>query len=174
MTIPVRRQVTTSQLSHLLLQTVIEPGAGEAQAVHALSEPLGVTPEELQVELLYTRAFAVELALQVGLGGSDVEDRLRDEYVASLRQVDEDAWEMMQERLETYRAFTEQAEGTTGLAGTMGGCFAAIFEQGPLTADLAHLGGRLFTALFDEISQLLTQIDLIDSEAESDQGQMPD
>jgi len=56
----------------------------------------------------------------------------------------------------------------------MGGCFAAIFEQGPLTADLAHLGGRLFTALFDEISQLLTQIDLIDSEAESDQGQMPD
>ena len=169
MTIPPRRQVTTSQLSRLLLQTVIEPGEGEAQAVDALSGPLGVTPEQIEVELLYTRAFAVELALQVGLGDRDMEDQLRDEYVASLRQTDEGAWEMMQERLETYRAFTEQADGTTGLAGTMGGCFAAIFEQGPLTANLAHLGGRLFTALFDEICQLLTQIDLIDSDAgESD------
>ena len=59
MTIPPRRQVTTSQLSRLLLQTVIEPGEGEAQAVDALSGPLGVTPEQIGVELLYTRAFAV-------------------------------------------------------------------------------------------------------------------
>ncbi len=158
--------MTVAQLSSLLLQTVTEPGDGERPATDALASQMHISSSQIQLELLHARAFAVDLALETGLGDSSTQLQLKERYTASLQNADEEAWELLHERLQTYHAFAEQADASTGLTGAIGGCFAALFEPGPLTPDLAHLGGRLFSALFDEISELLVQVEIVETDSD--------
>jgi len=164
LTIPPRRQASAIELGVLLRQIVVEPGAGEMEAVQSLAESIGVAPEIIQLELLHTRAFAVELALQISLSDDQVAMQLREQFAARIREGhhDSQASELLQQRLETFHAVIEDEHTTAGLAAAVGQCFAAHFAAGALAGDLAHLAGRLFAGLFDEVCDLLAEVELVE------------
>ena len=171
MKIPPKRQATAIELSAVLVQIVVVPGASEAEAVQSLAQELGVPAGMVQLELLYARAFAIDMAFKVSLGEGREADQLRAQYTARLRQADTDpeidAWALMQERLATYASVVD-AEDAADLASTVGRCFAMTFGQAaaPMAGDLVHLGGRLFVTLFEEVSALLTEVELVDAEGD--------
>ena len=171
MKIPSRRQATAIELSAVLVQIVVEPGAGEAEMVQSLAQELGVPAGMVQLEMLHARAFAIDMALKVSLGEGREADQLRDQYAARLRAADADpdvdAWDLMQDRLETYASVVD-AQDAADLASTVGRCFAGTFGQAaaPMAGDLMHLGSRLFGTLFEEVSALLAEIELIEVESD--------
>lgn len=169
---PPQRQATAIELSAVLFQAVVIPGAGEQEAAASVATALDVPTAHVQLELLHARAFAVEMALRVGLSDTPAAQQLREQYAARLReqsgQEQEAAWELLQERLGMYEAAVETA-AASGLATLVGNSFSRLFEPGPaagpaareMAGDLAHLGGRLFAALFEEVNGLLAEVELI-------------
>lgn len=159
-----RRQATAIELSAMLFQAVVVAGPGEREAAESLAQALGAPTAMVQLELLHVRAVAVEMALQVGLNDGPAATQLRAQYADRWREEETqdsaEAWELLQERLQDYAAAVEAADAS-GLEATVGRCFASLFGPNEMAGDLAHLGGRLFGALLKEVSDLLTEVELI-------------
>ena len=161
-----RRQATAIELSALLVECVCVPGPGEQQAVGLLATALNVGPEAIAEELLYLRAFAVDFAVLMSLGDTPAKDQILALYYEHWQRLDQEvegARAALEERLQAYAAVVgDVTPGQGGLARQLGIALAArINGEGQAPGELMVFGARLFAALYDEVRNLLTEIDIL-------------
>lgn len=162
-----RNQATPVELSALLVECVCVPGAGERAAVGQLAAALQVQPEAIAEELLYLRAFAVDFAVLMSLGDAPAKDQILSHYYQHWQRIDEEAEgarAALEERLQGYAAIVgEVAPGGGGLARQLGIGLAARIDvdAGDAAAELMIFGARLFAVLYDEVTSLLTEVDIL-------------
>jgi hypothetical protein len=162
-----RRQASPVELAALLVESVCVPGPGEDDAVRQLGKALSVPPERIAEELLYLRAFAVDFAVLMSLGDSPAKDQILSRYYAHWEGIDENAegtLAALEERLRDYASVVGDIEpGRGGLAQSLGTALAlrCQVEAGPAAGELMVFGARLFAVLYDEVTSLLTEVELI-------------
>ncbi|MFH1569321.1 MAG: hypothetical protein ABIL09_15100, partial [Gemmatimonadota bacterium] len=67
----------------------------------------------------------------------------------------------LEDRLQRYAETVAEAAGPDGLAGQVGRTFAACCDVGAGGDDLAMLGGAMFAALFEEVCDLLANLEIV-------------
>ena len=161
-----RNQATPVELSALLVECVCVPGAGEQEAVGQLAEALHVQPDTLAEELLYLRAFAVDFAVLMSLGDAPAKDHILSRYYEHWQRIDEEAEgarAALEERLQGYAAVVGEVAPGGGLARQLGIALAArvSVDAGDAAVELMVFGARLFAVLYDEVTSLLTEVDIL-------------
>ncbi len=162
-----RRQATAIELSALLVECVCVAGPGEPEAVSALAEALGVKPDVIAEELLYLRAFAVDFAVLMSLGDAPEKDQILACYYEHWERIEvaaEGTRATLEERLRDYAAVVGDVQpGSGGLGRGLGIALAArcAAPDGPAAAELIVFAARLFAVLYDEVTSMLTEIDIV-------------
>ncbi len=162
-----RKQASPVELAALLAESVCVPGEGEQEAVGELAAALQVNADVLAEELLYLRAFAVDFAVLMSLGDSPAKDQILSRYYEHWERIDAEAegtLEILEQRLLDYAAIVGDVErGHGGLARQLGIALAVRcdVEAGPAAGELMVFGGRLFAVLYEEVSAMLTEIDIL-------------
>lgn len=159
-----RRQATPVELAALLVESVCVPAAGEAEVVAHLAATLELPPEALGEELLYLRAFAVDFAVLMTLGDAPAKDQILSRYYAHWNRIDEQSGgtlAALEERLGDYAAAIGQAQGQAGLAAQVGRALAERCGLDPAPPQLAVLGARLFAAVYEEVTAMLTEVEIV-------------
>lgn len=164
---PRKKQATPVELAALLVDTVCVPGSGEREALRELAELLGLESGSMESELMFLRAFAVDFATDMTLGDAPerwaITERFYKHWEMISDQVDAGVFEDLQDRISYYTdAVHSESDGPSGLMAQVGLAFAercGVVEEGG--EDLAMLGGSMFVALFEEISDLLSGIDIV-------------
>ena len=137
----------------------------EERALRELSRTLGVDWARLQSELVFLRASAVDLAAVTALGDGplcdDLRQGIRDRWQRLAGRSGVDFEGEIDERTAPYGQVVSDPQKTSGsLRDAVGFVFSQCCTDGDPNADLAHLGGAMFAALYDEVYQLLEAIDL--------------
>jgi hypothetical protein len=164
---PTRKQATPVELAAILAESVFVPGEGERQAVEKLAELLEVKADVISEELLYLRAFAVDFAVLMSLGDSPAKDQILSGYYEHWQRIDADApgtMEILEERLRDFAAIVGDIElGAGGLTRQLGITLAARcqVDAGPAAGELMVFGGRLFAVLYEELTALLTEVEIV-------------
>ena len=172
---PRKKNATPIEIGALLMETVCVSGASEQPALEELAEYLGTPLGRMQSELLFLRAFAVDFALNMSLGDGPARWAIADQYYRHWETVAEGAGEDtidgLEEHLNYYTEVVNTSHiGTAGLTEQVGMAFASrclstADEDGDSpsgsSSDLAMLGGSMFVALFDEVSDILTQVEIV-------------
>ena len=173
---PRKKNATPIEIGALLMETVCVSGASEQPALEELAEYLGTPLGRMQSELLFLRAFAVDFALNMSLGDGPARWAIAEQYYRHWETVAEGAGEDTMDGLEEHlNYYTEVVNtshiGAAGLTEQVGMAFATRCmpavsgEDGEPhsgnSADLAMLGGSMFVALFDEVSDMLTQVEIV-------------
>lgn len=154
------------ELSALLVESVCVPAAGEAEAVAQLAGILGLRAEALGEELLYLRAFAVDFAVLLTLGDVPAKDQLLAHYYGHWHRIDDqsggDTLAALEERLGEYAAAVGQViPAHRGLAAQVGRALAECCGRPDAPPELVVLGGRMFAALYEEVTALLTDVEIV-------------
>lgn len=172
------KQATAVELSALLVECVCVPGPGEGQAVAALASALAMRPEVIAEELLYLRAFAVDFAVLMSLGDAPAKDQILSRYYEHWDRIDREAEgtrDALEQRLRDYAGVVGDVEpGAGGLARRLGIALAAFCGNSngsppaepasgdnQAAAELMVFAARLFAALYDEVTSMLTEVDII-------------
>ena len=162
-----RKQASPVELAALLADAVCVPGIGEKEAVGQLAAALQLQEEAISEELLYLRAFAIDFAVLMSLGDSPEKDQILSRYYEHWERIDGEAegtLAILEQRLRDYAAIVGDVEpGHGGLARQLGIALAARcgVDAGPEAGELMIFGARLFAALFDEVSGLLTEVEIV-------------
>ena len=166
-----RKQATPVELSALLVECVCVPGPGEQEAVRPLAAAVQVSPEAISEELLYLRAFAVDFAVLMSLGDAPAKDQILSLYYEHWQRIDEQAAgtrAALEERLQGYAAVVgDVTPGHGGLARQLGLALVGHIGADPGSAagdaagELMIFGARLFAVLYDEVTSLLTEVDIL-------------
>ena len=119
----------------------------------------------LQSELVFLRASAVDLAAVTALGDGpfcdDLRHGIRDRWQRLAGRSGVDFEGEIDERIAPHGQVVSDPQKTSGsLRDAVGFVFSQCCTDGDPNADLAHLGGAMFAALYDEVHQLLEAIDL--------------
>ncbi|MFC1526626.1 hypothetical protein ACFL6X_07450 [Candidatus Latescibacterota bacterium] len=163
---PRRRQASTVELAAILMETVCGPTSAEQEAIEELAQYLGLELGRLQTELLFLRAFAVEFGTTMTLGDSEETRSILSRYYQHWERVGagagDDVLADLHERLQYYAEIVGSPSGTGGLGGQVGAAFASLCQDsGEGVEDLAMLGASMFAALFEEVCELFTGIDIV-------------
>ena len=174
---PRKKNATPIEIGALLMETVCVSGVSEQPALEELAEYLGTPLGRMQSELLFLRAFAVDFALNMSLGDGPARWAIAEQYYRHWETVaegvGEDTIDGLEEHLNFYTEVINTSHfGAAGLTEQVGMAFAsrclsadAAGEDGDSqsgnTVDLAMLGGSMFVALFDEVSDMLTQVEIV-------------
>jgi hypothetical protein len=164
---PTKKQATPIELAAILAESVFAAGEGEQEAVGQLAELLQVKADAISEELLYLRAFAVDFAVLMSLGDSPAKDQILSGYYEHWQRIEADApgtMEILEERLQDFAAIVGDVEpGAGGLARQLGIALAARcqVEAGPAAGDLIVFGGRLFAVIYEEVTALLTEVEIV-------------
>ncbi len=168
---PRKKQATPVELAALLMETVRRPSGAEESALRELAEYLGVGLQSMQSELMFLRAFAVDFATGIALGDSAEKQAILERYYQHWEIMDNEAesdvLDQLQDRLQLYfDAIDSPESGPAGLGSQVGLAFATrCDETGEWREDLAMLGGSMFAALFDEVTDLLQEVEIVVYEA---------
>ena len=173
---PRKKNATPIEIGALLMETVCVSGASEQPALEELAEHLGTPLGRMQSELLFLRAFAVDFALNMSLGDGPARWAIGEQYYRHWETVAEgaggDSMEGLEEHINFYTEVVNSSYiGAGGLTEQVGMAFAsrclpaAADDDGDSqpgnSMDLAMLGGSMFVALFDEVSDMLTQVEIV-------------
>lgn len=163
---PRRRQASPIELSAILMDTVCGPAAAGDAAVAELAEFLELPAERLQAELMFVRAFAVDFANSMALGESAehaaIQARYYEHWEGVSSQAGADVMADLEHRLQYYGEAIGDAAAGAGLMAQVGEAFAALCQPEEGGADeLAVLGGSMFAALFEEVCDLLSTVDIV-------------
>ena len=148
------------------MDTVCGAAAAGDAAVAELAEFLRLPAEQLQGELMFVRAFAVDFAAAMTLGESaerqEIQARYYEHWDRVASQAGGDVLADLDHRLQYYAGAVGDAAAGAGLAAQVGEAFAALCRaQEGGAAELAVLGGSMFAALFEEVCDLLSTIDIV-------------
>ncbi|MEE2659504.1 MAG: hypothetical protein VX733_13440 [Candidatus Latescibacterota bacterium] len=159
-----RRPVTTAEVATLLIETVCVSGDSETQALAELADALAVSAELLISEMLFLRAFTVEFALTLTLAEGHGREQVEAHYGQHWERIDHESGEQVVPALEEHLQFYGEIVGegqasALGLATSVGVAFAQRCGAGD-TQELVLLGGRMFGALLEEVSALLTEAEI--------------
>lgn len=156
------------ELAALLVDTVCVPGSGEQEALGELAGFLGVERGSMESELMFLRAFAVDFATVMALGDAPerlaITERFYHHWETISEQVDASVFDDLQDRLSYYTEAIHSDGAGAGLTAQIGLAFAERCNAGEEeegSEDLAMLGGSMFVALFEEVSDLLNGIDIV-------------
>ena len=164
-----KKEASPLEIAALLMDAVCTPADSEQAALRELAEHLGVDEQLLQIELMHLRAFSVDFATVIALGESPEREAILDQYYFHwdriARQAGDQVLDDLQDRLAYYGQVVAepdlQAGGTEGLLGQIGLAFARRCQREEQGQDLALLGGAMFGALFDEITDLYEGLDIV-------------
>ena len=136
----------------------------EECALQELSRTLQVDRARLQLEITLLRASAVDLAAVTALGEGficdELRQRIRDRCRRLVSQPSGDSEGEIGERIALYGRIVNDPQKTSGsLRDAVGFVFAQCCTDGDSNVDLAHLGGAMFAAFYEEVHQLLDAID---------------
>lgn len=170
---PRKKQATSVELAALLVDTVRVPGSGEQEALRELAEFLGVERGSMESELMFLRAFAVDFATFMALGDAPervaITERFYQHWETISDEVDASVFDDLQDRISYYNEAIHSDSGGSGLTAQIGLAFSercGVDEEGG--EDLAMLGGSMFVALFEEVSDLLSGIDIVLDDSPTD------
>lgn len=163
------KQATPVELSAILVECVCVAGPGEPEAVAALASSLQLRPDAIAEELLYLRAFAVDFAVLMSLGDAPAKDQILSRYYDHWDRIDAEAEgtrAVLEQRLLDYAAVVGDVEpGHGGLGRQLGIALAAhcgvADNGGDASGELMVFAARLFAVLYDEVTSLLTEVDII-------------
>ena len=174
---PRKKQATPIEIGALLMEAVCIPASSEEPALAELAENLGTTRDRMKTELLLLRAFAVDFALDMSLGDSPARWAIAEQYYGHWEHIEEridtETIDGLEERLKFYTEVVNSSHmDSTSLTEQVGMTFAACCISNDVNGqeelsdadepvELAMLGGSMFVALFDECSDLLTQIEIL-------------
>lgn len=169
--IPQKNQATPVELAALFMDAACRPSAAEESALSQLAEFLDIDLSGMLAELMFLRAFSVDFAIQITLseGGPEKEAILTHYYQhweMVGKEADVDIEADLRERLQYYLEATQSPEGAgSGLTEQVGLAFATrlVGDGGGSDGldDLAMLGGSMFAALFDELTRLLEEVEIV-------------
>jgi len=153
-----------SRVAGVLLDAVCVLSDTEERALQELSRTLQVDWACLRLELTFLRASAVDLAAVTALGEGSICDELRkkihDRCHRLVGKSGGDSEEEIGERIAQYGRIVKDPQKTSGsLRDAVGFVFAQRCTDGGSNVDLAHLGGAMFAAFYEEVHQLLDEID---------------
>ena len=160
-----KNQATPVELAALFMDTACRPSGAEESALRELAEFLDIDLSGMLAELMFLRAFSVDFAIQITLGEGPEKQAILTHYYQHWDMVGSkagvDIREDLSQRLQYYLEAT-QAPGGSGLASQVGLAFATrLVGGGDGLDDLAMLGGSMFAALFDELTGLLQDLEVI-------------
>lgn len=158
------RQATPVELAVLLMEAVCRATLQEQDAVDQLARMSGTDAALVQSELLFLRAFAVQLAVEVELGPGARRDSILAHYGQHWMQVDREvtgAMSELQEHLEHYSGRVRSGAGSRVLQEQVGCAFAERCGSGAAGRDLALLGGALFRAVYEEVARMLAEVEIL-------------
>ena len=167
-----KQQATPGELAVLMVETVCVSASGESEALQELAEFLHVERGRMESELMFLRAFAVDFATVMTLGDSPermgISDRFYHHLEANSDRAGADVLDDLQDRIRYYSDVIHAPDDVyQGLAGQVGIAFAECCrasgdgheEEGQ--EEVAMLGGSMFAALFDEVSEMLSGLDIV-------------
>lgn len=164
---PPKKQATPVELGALLMDTACRPSGAEESALRELAEFLDVDLQGMLAELMFLRAFSVDFALQITLGEGPERQAILAAYYQHWEMVGNEAGidiaDELQNRLQYYLESTDADEGAgSGLTGQVGFAFATrLVGSGEWRDDLAMLGGSMFAALFEEVTELIQEVEIV-------------
>lgn len=165
-----RKQASSIELAALLMDAVCAPASQEEDALRQLTAQLRVDLSRTRSELMFLRAFAVDFAASMALGAGPEHQAIQECYYQHWERLDHQVGggllTDLKARLEYYTEVLDQpGREPTGLKGMMGRAFARCCGDGPAGQELAFLGGEMFGAVFDEIADLLQDVEIVFSPA---------
>ena len=160
-----RREATPIEIAALLMDAVCTPEEREQTALGELAAHLQIDLDQMQSELLFLRAFAVDFATAMALGQAPERQAILERYYLHWEQIDQEAGggllTDLQARLQLYTETVGSHERTpAGLKGLVGRTFARCCERDEVEEELTVLGGEMFGALFEEVVDLLQEVDI--------------
>ena len=160
----VAENVSVVRVAGILLDAVCVLSDTEERVLQELSQTLKVDCARLRLELTFLRASAVDLAALTALGEGSIYDELnqeiRDCCQRLVSRLSGDSEGEIDERITLYRRIVNDPQKTSGnLRDAVGFFFAQCCTDGDSNVDLAHLGGAMFAAFYEEVHQLLDAID---------------
>ena len=160
-----RREATPVEIAALLMDAVCTPTEREQTALAELAVRLGVDLGHLQSELMLLRAFAVDFATAMTLGQTPARRAILMRIYQHWERLDREVGAGLLEDLQEHLALYGEAVGTVGgdkagLSALVGRAFAQCCRGGEHGEDLALLGGSMFGAFFEEIADLLDNLDV--------------
>jgi len=166
-----RKQATPVELAALLMEAVCVPGSSEQEAIEQMAQFTEVAPQQMLLEVMFLRAFAVEFGAEMALGDSEEKQaifkRFYDHWDMIAEKADGDLLDDLTERLEYYNGAVHSPSDGSGLAGQVGVAFAARCGTPEEVQEvLAMFGGSLFAALFEETAELLQNIEILPYDSE--------
>ncbi len=152
------------RVAGVLLDAVCVLSDTEERALQELSRTLQVDRARLRLELMFLRASAVDLAAVTALGEGficdELRQRIRDCCQRLVSQSGSDSEGEIGERIALYGRIVKDPQKNSGsLRDAVGFVFAQCCTDGDSNVDLAHLGGAMFAAFYEEVHQLLDEID---------------
>lgn len=148
------------------MEAVCQVDSSQEDVIHHFGDLFGAKGERLQAELMFLRAFAVDFATVMTLGDSAEKQAISSRYYEHWEKIATEVGDGviadLQEHLEYYQDTIAAPSEADGLAGQVGRAFASlcgVTEEGE--EELAVLGGSLFVALFEEVCDLFTNIDIL-------------
>ena len=169
---PSKQQATPGELAVLMVETVCVSASGEREALQELADFLQVERSRVESELMFLRAFAVDFATTMALGDSPERMAISALFYEHWEAVSDQAGTVvlddLQDRIGYYTEVIHAPEDVyQGLAGQVGAAFAACCRAGgdgteeEGQEEAAMLGGSMFAALFDEVSEMLSGLDIV-------------
>ena len=160
-----RREATPIEIAALLMDAVCTPEEKEQAALNELADHLQVDLDQMQSELLFLRAFAVDFATAMALGQAPERQAILERYYLHWEQIDQEVGggllADLQARLQLYTETVGSHErAPAGLKGLVGRAFAQCCGGDEVEEELAVLGGEMFGALFEEVVDLLQEVDI--------------
>lgn len=161
-------QATPIELAAVLMDAICVPAERERAALEELTSHLGMDLGQVQSELMFLRAFAVDLAASTTLGQGPSCEILRRHLQQSWQRLEGEVGaglaDDLQERFEVYAHITSGPQShPAGLRGAVGQVFAHCCNAGEQGGDMALLGGAMFAAFYEEVCQLFDAVDLVTS-----------
>ena len=158
-----RKQITPPELGALLVNVACAQSEREETAVKELATHLGVELNPLQQELIFLRAFAVELSLATALGPGAEKEEVLAYYYRNWERLAADGsiLEQLRQRLEYYGDVIEaQQRHAGGLGAAVGAAFAQL-GSAEAADGLKALGESMFGGVFAELTELFEQVDVV-------------
>ena len=161
-----KKEATPVELSALLMDAVCTPSERERVALGELAGHLGVELGQLQSELMFLRAFALDFAIGLALGEGPEQRAILVHLHQHWERLDKDIGAGLLQDLEHRFALYGEEVGSsggdsTGLSGLVGRVFARCCQSESQGEDLALLGGSMFSAFFAEIADLFEEIEVV-------------
>ncbi len=158
------RQATPVELAAVLMDAVCRTTVQEKDSIEQLALTLDADAGRIVSELMYLRAFAVDLALEVELGDDSIRDHIMGHYSSHWARIDDQVPGTLTElswHLDRYCEAVRHPAGRGVLAELVGAIFADQCGAASGRSDLALFGAAMFKSLYDEVARLLADVELV-------------